>query len=107
MEDTVVLMEVMEVRMAVEAGDVEEVDLEVVVVAVVVVMIVVLTEVGEVDQEGEEAWGKCSKDHAVSLSTAMMHVNVSHLQAHVDLFHVSNYMVNQLTGVIPLPLAFG
>lgn len=55
-EDTVVLMEVMEVRMAVAAGDVE-VDLEVVVAAVV--MIVVLIEVGEVDREGEEAWGKC------------------------------------------------
>lgn len=50
-----VLMEVMEVRMAAVAGGVG-VDLEVV---VAVDMIVVLTEVAEVGQEEEEAWGKC------------------------------------------------
>lgn len=53
--DMVVLMEVMEVKMAVVAEGVA-VDLEVV---VAVYMIVVLTEVAEVDQEEEEAWGKC------------------------------------------------
>lgn len=55
MEDTVVLMEVTEVRMAAVAGAVG-VDLE---VAVAADMSVVLTEVGEVDQEEEEAWGEC------------------------------------------------
>lgn len=53
----VVLMEVTEVRMAVVAGA-AGVDLEVVVAADT---IVVLTEVAEVDQEEEEAWGKCLK----------------------------------------------
>lgn len=57
-EDTVVLMEVMEVLMAAVAGAVGE-DLEVVVAAD---MIVVLTEVAEVDQEEEEAWGECLKN---------------------------------------------
>lgn len=53
-EGTVVLMEVT-VRMAAVAGAVG-VDLE---DAVVADMIEGLTEVAEVDQEEEEAWGKC------------------------------------------------
>lgn len=53
-EGTVVLMEVT-VRMAAVAGAVG-VDLE---DAVVADMIGGLTEVAEVDQEEEEAWGKC------------------------------------------------
>lgn len=55
MEGTVAPMEVMEVKMAAVEGDVG-VDLE---GAAVADMIVVLTEVAEVDQEEEEAWGEC------------------------------------------------
>lgn len=57
MEGTVVLMEVMAVRMDAAAGAVG-------VHSVAVVqedMIVGLTEVEEVDREVEEAWGKCSR----------------------------------------------
>ena len=46
-------------RLAVAGG--VAVDLE---VGVVADMTVVLTEVGEVDPEEEEAWGKCVKNHS-------------------------------------------
>lgn len=58
-EDMAVRKVVMEARMGVVAGAVE-VDSEVV-VAAAADMTAVLTEVAEVDREGEEAWGKCLK----------------------------------------------
>lgn len=70
MEGTLVLMEVTEVRMAAVAGD-AGVDLE---VAVVADMIAVLTEVAEVVQEEEEAWGECLKNHPVPMLSVLSSV---------------------------------
>lgn len=66
MEGTAVLMEVT-VRMGAAAGAVG-VDLE---VAVAADTIVVLTEVAEVDQEEEVAWGKCLNHPPAVLSRAL------------------------------------
>lgn len=75
-EDTVVLMEVMEVRKAVGAGAAVEADLE---AAVVADTIEVLTEAAEVVQEEEEAWGRChqSLTYESQKLRAVLHLNVS------------------------------
>lgn len=81
-EDTVVLMEVMEVRKAVGAGAAVEADLE---AGVVADTIEVLTEAAEVVQEEEEAWGRCyqSLTYESQKLRAVLHLNVStHLVLH-------------------------